>query len=181
MRGVASSILRLSPPVDRYASRHAVTLSRYEPVLVRKRPGMESVDLLEPESPHPSSTGNKPASAGGGGGSSSKGDGSADQAPSAMESVWSSVTGMMGFGGRDDGGSEGEGGRVVLAGEGEGQALARQKNEEEGERVHVFSLATGHLYERFLKVGVSGRRVGSGEGPLPLRPTRGRPHLDQKV
>ncbi|CAM9945547.1 unnamed protein product, partial [Laminaria digitata] len=107
--------------------------SRYEPVLVRKRAGMEDVGLLDSESPPPPSTRRKSDSA------------AAAAAAAAAASYKASS--------KIDGG----GGGVVVAagGEGEGRALARRKGEdggEEGDRVHVFSLATGHLYERFLKV-----------------------------
>lgn len=78
---------------------------RYEPVLVRKRKGMENVELLEDDEP----------------------DGAIG---SRSGGILSSVTAMMGFGDKEG----------KLPGEGK------------EERVHVFSLATGHLYERLMKV-----------------------------
>lgn len=82
---------------------------------MRKRAGMEDVGLLESESESPAparSTRKNAASAAGSSSDSSKADGSgAAQEPSVAETVWSSVTGMMGFGGRDDtsGGNSGSG------------------------------------------------------------------------
>lgn len=99
---------------------------------------MENVGFLESEteqSPSPSSTKHPAESAG-------------DDAPVAR-SLWESMTGIVGLGGAD-GVEELEG--AVAAPEGRGLAL----REEEGDRVHVFSLATGHLYERFLKVRTNG-------------------------
>lgn len=53
-------------------------------------------------------------------------------------SLWTNVGGMLGYGG-------GEGKEAGIVEKGSG-------GPKEDERVHVFSLATGHLYERFLKV-----------------------------
>lgn len=89
---------------------------RYEPVLVRKRKGMEKVDLLEDD--------DEPAEGVGLVGSRSGG-------------ILSSVSAMMGFGDKEGVKDEK---RPEEAGEGT------------EERVHVFSLATGHLYERLMKV-----------------------------
>lgn len=135
---------------------------------------MEDVGLLESESPPPPPSTRKKPAAGAAPAASSKTDGSGTgQEPSMAESVWSSVTGMMGFGGRDDSsGSRTSGSEVVVAGVdggeggGDGRALARKGEDEgeEGERVHVFSLATGHLYERFLKVGWVGCRLEVPKG-----------------
>ncbi|CAN0100930.1 unnamed protein product, partial [Ectocarpus fasciculatus] len=93
--------------------------SRYEPVLVRKRPGMEDVGLLEPDDGFAAPAGGE--NAGGGG-------------------IWSKVSAA----------TENVRGLVGLAGG--GKELEAKAEGGEAERLHVFSLATGHLYERFLKV-----------------------------
>ena len=98
---------------------------------------------------------------------------------SSVSSAAESVRGLVGLAGAEDGEGEGdtgdERGSLSVGGEqgaeGEGGSGASgvgaaeggrelepldggRGEEEEGERLHVFSLATGHLYERFLKVGV---------------------------
>lgn len=91
---------------------------------------MRLLDDSQPahDTPHPSTTAMTPTAG-------SSGSGSDGAAPIA-EGLWASVTDLMGYGG----GRKGEG------------ALNHLQTAGEAERVHVFSLATGHLYERFLKV-----------------------------
>lgn len=122
-------------------------------MLVRKKAGMKDVGLLQqqpqqqssnsrpssgrPPAPTPplASTTHAPAGSGGSDTASTKSTGAAQPIAS---SLWSTVGGMLGYGGGNSG-DEGEGSEVA-------------KVQGEAERVHVFSLATGHLYERFLKV-----------------------------
>lgn len=92
----------------------------------------------------------------------------------AAESIWSSVSSAatksvrglvdLATGGGDEGGAEGRGDRGDASSEEgeEGRGVeplggggGSEREEQEGERLHVFSLATGHLYERFLKVRLS--------------------------
>ncbi|CAM9269568.1 unnamed protein product [Ectocarpus sp. 6 AP-2014] len=101
--------------------------SRYEPVLVRKRPGMEDVGLLEADD---------------GFTASASGDNAAGGGP-ATAGIWSRVSAA----------TENVRGLVGLAGDGDGERVGvGEVKGGEAERLHVFSLATGHLYERFLKV-----------------------------
>lgn len=75
------------------------------------------------------------------------GDRSAPTAQPLASSLWSTVGGLMGYGRAAEGGLGGkESGGAMVAGEGDSAGKE--------ERVHIFSLATGHLYERFLKVCV---------------------------
>lgn len=97
-----------------------------------------------PPASTPSLTSTTHAPAGGGGGGDTAPTRSTGAAQPIASSLWSTVGGMLGYGG----------GNGVDEGEGEGSGLSRVRDEPE--RVHVFSLATGHLYERFLKVKKSG-------------------------
>ncbi|CAM9342800.1 unnamed protein product [Scytosiphon promiscuus] len=167
-----------SPATESQAIAVRNFYSRYEPVLVRKRSGMEGVGLLESDqeaAPRSGTAG--PRSPARRRSAAPDGNGQADGGgePSLAESVWSgvsaaaqSVRGLVGLGGSagDESGERQEtaglsssssspteeeslGGVVELAG---GGGDGGGKGGEEAERLHVFSLATGHLYERFLKV-----------------------------
>eukprot|EP00752_Nemacystus_decipiens_P014373 g12785.t1 len=169
----------VSPATEAQAVAVRNFYSRYEPVLVRKRPGMEDVFLLEPDEESDGMNNSKPKPGGGGG----EDDGTGPPAPLA-ETLWSSVNAaaesvrsLVGLSASED--QDGEGGGQGLpsseederGAEGEDGVAGSEKGaaedgrglepwdgggrggeEEEGERLHVFSLATGHLYERFLKV-----------------------------
>ncbi|CAN0543936.1 unnamed protein product, partial [Ectocarpus sp. 12 AP-2014] len=116
-----------SPAADSQAIVVRNFYSRYEPVLVRKRPGMEDVGLLEADD---------------GFAASASGDNAAGGSP-VTSGIWSRVSAA----------TENVRGLVGLAGAGEGEGVGvGEANGGEAERLHVFSLATGHLYERFLKV-----------------------------
>lgn len=132
---------------------------------------MESVGLLEPDEEEPAL---RTGSAGPGSGQGDRRGGS-QEPPSLAESVWSGVSAaaesVRGLVGLSAGGEDGEGeetaglllseedgvGETVVEVEADGGRvggeLVSSVEGEEVERLHVFSLATGHLYERFLKVG----------------------------
>lgn len=98
---------------------------------MRKRPGMEDVGLLEADD---------------GFAASASGDNAAGGSP-ATAGIWSRVSAA----------TENVRGLVGLAGAGEGEGVGvGEEKGGEAERLHVFSLATGHLYERFLKVRLRG-------------------------
>ncbi|CAM9206226.1 unnamed protein product [Choristocarpus tenellus] len=108
--------------------------SRYVTVLVRKRPGMEDVNLIQDEQEAKREQ--------------KRGGADPPHGGSAASSLWSSLSSLVGMGGSskeeeaDPTGMAAQNMEVQFVGAGAG---AR-------DRVHVFSLATGHLYERFLKV-----------------------------
>eukprot|EP00903_Cladosiphon_okamuranus_P019171 g17633.t1 len=166
----------VSPATESQAIAVRNFYSRYEPVLVRKRAGMEDVGLLEPDTTddaekQDAKTNTKPQA----------GDEDTGYPSPIAKSVWSSVSaavesarGLVGLAVSEDGEGDGEGegqGNELRSptSEGEGgvegedgrgleslddgrEVVVVVDEEEEGERLHVFSLATGHLYERFLKV-----------------------------
>jgi UDP-glucose:glycoprotein glucosyltransferase len=105
---------------------------------LRRRPGMERADVLDD----------------GGERGGERGDGGAAAATGGtLANAWASVTGLF----RGGSSAAGAGGRI----ETHPGAKALADDRRVGETIHVFSVASGHLYERFLKIMMLSVRRGT--------------------
>jgi UDP-glucose:glycoprotein glucosyltransferase len=100
---------------------------------VRRKPGQERAQLLDPS-----------ILSGGGGGARNKAVKAAQKVQGAVAGVWNSV-----FGGSD---SAAAGSADLAATDANAMVSDPVLAPRSGETIHVFSLASGHLYERFLKI-----------------------------
>ncbi|KAL3667359.1 hypothetical protein V7S43_007585 [Phytophthora oleae] len=146
-RGRAAELFDIiDPDTELPLETHPITVydfgSHISQLYVRKKDGMEHEELLQSTEDAASSDKSKPES----GKSSNKDDG-------ALSSYWNSMLNMMGkhdekktqdaVADSDQDNSSDENG-----------TLARSK-QRTGETIHVFSVASGYLYERFVKIMMS--------------------------
>ncbi|GMF40793.1 unnamed protein product [Phytophthora fragariaefolia] len=149
-RGRAAEIFDIiDPDTDLPLETHPVTVydfgSHISQLFVRKKDGKEYEELLLPVENAASTDKSK-----------STADSQASKDDGAIRSYWSSMLNMMGK--REDKmekKTEGAGAEADHAdSDGENIAVAHQKVRT-GETIHVFSVASGYLYERFVKIMMS--------------------------
>jgi UDP-glucose:glycoprotein glucosyltransferase len=135
----------IDPDTEAPLETHPVVVydfgSHISQLFVHKKEGMEHEELIQ--SVEEAATAEKPAPSADSK-SSSKDDG-------ALRSYWNSMLNMMG---KHDDAPEKKPAAEVAESAGEENALGQTK-ERTGETIHVFSVASGYLYERFVKIMMS--------------------------